>query len=199
MTILDHNRVSSTCVPLLGPSPQGDRYELISPTAMPKAGGFLWNQKTMIHFTCRGYATAQLMQPEPAKYSHAPNIEAKTFMQPEQSCYAHHPGRFVYVKDEETGGLFSAPHEPVRAKLERSVFSVGKSDASWTTEALDGIRVEMTLALPVHDAVELWTLKVTKRVPEEAAGAASISRPRIPVSTTSSTTGCPGRSSTTAT
>lgn len=158
--------MSTTSVPLLGPSPQGGRYELTSPTAMPKAGGFLWNQKMMIHFTCRGYTTAQFMQPEPAKYSHPPNIEAKTFMQPEQSYYAHHPGRFVYVKDEKTGELFSAPHEPVRAKPERFVFSVGKSDTSWTTEGLGGIRVEMTLALPVHDCVELWTIKVTNTSPK---------------------------------
>jgi hypothetical protein len=28
---------------------------------MPKAGGFLWNQRMMIQATCRGYATAQFM------------------------------------------------------------------------------------------------------------------------------------------
>lgn len=153
--------MSTTRNSLLGPSPEGDRYELTNPTALPKAGGFLWNQKMMIHFTCRGYTTAQFMQPEPAKYSHPPNIEARTFMQPEQSYYAHHPGRFVYVKDEETNQLFSAPHEPVRAEPESFRFSVGKSDVSWTTEGLGGIRVDMTLALPVHDVVELWTIKVT--------------------------------------
>ncbi|RYE67891.1 MAG: NdvB protein, partial [Oxalobacteraceae bacterium] len=92
--------------------PQDDRYVLTSPTAMPQAGGFLWNRRMMIQTTCRGYATAQFMQPEPGKYSHGPNMEAKSFMQPEQNYYAHHPGRFVYVKDEDTGELFSAPYEP---------------------------------------------------------------------------------------
>lgn len=145
---------------MLRSTPNGDRYELTSPTAMPKAGGFLWNQKMMIQITCRGYATAQFMQPEPAKYAHAPNLEAKTFMQPEQNYYAHHPGRFVYVKDEETGELFSAPYEPVRAKVDTFVFSVGKSDISWTVEHL-GIRVEMSFLLPTDDVAELWTVKVT--------------------------------------
>jgi len=145
---------------MLGPTHDGERYELTSPTAMPKANGFLWNQKMMVQATCRGYATAQFMQPEPAKYSHAPNIEAKTFMQPEQDYYTHHPGRFVYIKDEETGRFFSAPYEPVRAPVDRFVFSVGKSDIVWTVESL-GIRVEMTLGLPTHDVVELWTVKVT--------------------------------------
>jgi cellobionic acid phosphorylase len=145
---------------LLHPADDGARYVLTSPTAMPQAGGFLWNRRMMIQMTCRGYATAQFMQPEPAKYSHAPNLEAKTFMQAEQAYYAHHPGRFFYVKDEETGELFSAPHEPVRTQPDRFAFSVGTADLAWTVEKL-GIRVGLRLALPVDDAAELWTLEVT--------------------------------------
>ncbi|KAL2130381.1 hypothetical protein VTI74DRAFT_6543 [Chaetomium olivicolor] len=145
---------------ILRPTNDGARYELTSPMAMPKAGGFLWNQKMMIQITCRGYATAQFMQPEPAKYAHAPNIEAKTFMQPEQNYYAHHPGRFVYIKDLDSGELFSAPHEPVRAAPERFIFSVGKSDVLWLVER-GGIRVEMIMGLPTHDVAELWTIKLT--------------------------------------
>lgn len=138
----------------------GARCELTSPTAMPLAGGFLWNRRMMIQVTCRGYATAQFMQPEPAKYAHAPNLEAKTFMQPEQAYYAHHPGRFVYVKDEDTGALFSAPYEPVRAKLDRFSFTAGAHDLAWAVEHL-GLRVEMRLGLPADDVVELWELRVT--------------------------------------
>lgn len=138
----------------------GDRYELTSPTALPKAGAFLWNQRMMMQITCRGYATAQFMQPEPAKYANAPNLEAKTFMQPEQNYYSHHPGRFVYIKDEDSEELFSAPYEPVRAKPDKFVFSVGKSDISWTVENL-GIRVELNVLLPTHDVAELWSVKVT--------------------------------------
>jgi cellobionic acid phosphorylase len=138
----------------------GTRCELTSPTAMPQAGGFLWIRRMMIHATCRGYATAQFMQPEPAKYAHAPNLEAKTFMQPEQAYYAHHPGRFVYVKDADTGELFSAPYEPVRAPLDAFRFTVGRHELAWTVEHL-GLRVEMTLGLPTDDVVELWELRVT--------------------------------------
>jgi len=138
----------------------GERCELTSPTALPQAGGFLWNRRMMIQVTCRGYATAQFMQPEPAKYAHAPNLEAKTFMQPEQAYYAHHPGRFVYVKDEDSGELFSAPYEPVRARVDAFSFVVGPHDLRWTVEHL-GLRVEMTLGLPTDDVVELWELRVT--------------------------------------
>jgi cellobionic acid phosphorylase len=142
------------------PTENGERYELTDPTAMPKAGAFLWNTKMMIQVTCRGYATSSFMQPEPAKYAYAPTIEAKTFMQPEQNYYAHHPGRFVYVKDEETNEIFSAPYEPVRAKLDRFEFSAGKSDIKWTVEKL-GVRIEMSFSLPMHDVAELWSIKVT--------------------------------------
>ncbi|HEY8879165.1 MAG TPA: NdvB protein [Roseateles sp.] len=145
---------------MLGPIDEGERYELTSPTALPQAGGFLWNRRMMIQMTCRGYATAQFMQPEPAKYAHAPNLEAKTFMQPEQAYYAHHPGRFVYVKDEDTGELFSAPYEPVRAPIESFAFRAGRHDLGWTVEHL-GLRVEMGLSLPVDDVAELWELRVT--------------------------------------
>lgn len=155
----DRNEIA-TPTGFLRSTPNGDRYELTSPTAMPKAGGFLWNKKMMMQVTCRGYATAQFMQPEPAKYAHAPNLEAKTFMQPEQNYYAHHPGRFVYVKDEETGEIFSAPYEPVRAPVDTFVFSVGKSDIFWTVEYL-GIRIKMTYLLPTEDVAELWRINVT--------------------------------------
>ena len=65
-------------------------YELTDPICMPKASGFLWNDKMVILATCRGYATAQFMQPEPAKYSHAPNMEGKNFITPELPYYADH-------------------------------------------------------------------------------------------------------------
>jgi cellobionic acid phosphorylase len=134
-------------------------YELSSPTALPKASGFLWNERMMLHVNCRGYVVAQFMQPEPAKYSHAPNLEAKTFMQPEQPYYAHHPGRFVYVKDEEDGRLFSAPYEPVRQLPDQYTFAIGKHDLIWKVES-QGIYIEMTLSLPVEDTLELWRIKV---------------------------------------
>ncbi|MBN6149227.1 NdvB protein [Xanthomonas sp. AmX2] len=150
---------TSDTMDLLSPTDHGERYDLYSPTAMPSAGGFLWNRRMMIQVTCRGYATAQFMQPEPAKYAHAPNLEARTFMQPEQPYYAHHPGRFVYLKDEDSGALYSVPYEPVRATPQRFRFSVGKRDIAWCA-AYDGIEVELRLQLPVDDCVELWQCQV---------------------------------------
>ena len=145
---------------IMHPSDDGQYYELTDPIILPKASGFLWNETMLIQATCRGYATAYFMQPEPSEYSHAPNVEAKTFMLPEHSYYSHHPGRFVYVKDEENkASLFSAPYEPVRRKPERFAFQVWKHKLVWITECC-GISVTISLSLPRHDSLELWRVKV---------------------------------------
>lgn len=140
----------------------GRRFVLASPTAMPAASTFLWNRRMLLQLNCRGFATAQFMQPEPAKYAHAPTLEARSFMQPEQPYYAHHPGRFCYVKDEDDGGLFSVPHEPVRRVPDSFAFSVGLDDVAWRVQCA-GIDVEMCVVLPVDDVAELWTLRVRNR------------------------------------
>ncbi|SOO21543.1 NdvB protein [Xanthomonas citri pv. fuscans] len=144
---------------LMAPSADGARYALYSPTAMPNAGGFLWNRRMMVQLTCRGYATGQFMQPEPSKYAHAPMLEARNFMMPEQPYYAHHPGRFFYLKDEDTGALYSVPHEPVRAQPQAFEFSAGKHDVRWRVRH-DDIVVELCVSLPTDDAVELWECRV---------------------------------------
>ncbi|BFM21245.1 GH36-type glycosyl hydrolase domain-containing protein [Gilvimarinus japonicus] len=144
---------------MLFPATDGSSYHLTSPVLMPRAAGFLWNRQMMIQMNCRGFAVAQFMQPEPAKYAYAPNLEAKTFMQPEQPYYAHHPGRFFYVKDENTGEIFSAPYEPVRHRDSEFCFSPGKSDIRWTVKCSD-LEINLRLALPVDDVVELWEVSV---------------------------------------
>ncbi len=144
----------------------GNRIELSSPTALPNASAFLWNKRMMLHMNCRGYAISQFMQPEPAKYAHAPNLEAKTFMQPEQPFYAHHPGRFFYIKNEVTGNLFSTPHEPVRAKIDNYIFSVGKSDINWKLEN-EGLEIELRLSLTKNDVLEKWSFSIKNISSEE--------------------------------
>jgi len=138
------------------------RVNLNCPTSLPKAAGFLWNKKMMIQMNCQGYAVSQFLQPEPAKYSYAPCIEAKTFMQPEHHYYRDHPGRFFYVKDEDTGEIFSAPYEPVRTSLESFSFSVGNHDIKWKVEALS-LCIELTLSLGVKSPVELWSVVITNK------------------------------------
>ena len=138
---------------------QTGRCELNSPIAMPRASAFLWNPNLLLQVNCRGYVTAQHLQPEPARYAYAPNLEARTFMQPEQPYYTHHPGRFFYLKDEQTGQCVSFPHEPMRARSDSFKFSVGQSNICWEICTL-GLTAEMRLSIPADDAVELWTFNL---------------------------------------
>jgi cellobionic acid phosphorylase len=85
--------------------------------------------------------------------------EQQTFMLPEHRYYAHHPGRFVYVKDEVNGELFSVPYEPVRCTTDAFVFSVGQQDVEWRVEH-NGIALRWSVSTPVDEVVELWTLEV---------------------------------------
>jgi cellobionic acid phosphorylase len=149
---------------MIKPSANNEYIVLNNPVEMPKASSFLWNKKMMIHVNCRGYAVAQFMQPEPTKYSHAPNFEAKSDMFPEQPYYTHHAGRFVYIKDEDSGRIFSAPYEPVRAQPESFVFSAGKSDIRWKV-VFEGIVIEINLVLPVNEALELWEIIIQNNSP----------------------------------
>lgn len=135
------------------------RIQLDSPLIMPNATSFLWNSKMVAQINCRGYMTSQFMQPEPAKYSYAPNLEAKTFIQPEQPYYADHPGRFFYIKNEETGEMFSAPYEPMRVELDSFNFSAGTSDVKWIISKW-GIEFTITLTLTKDLVVELWSVEV---------------------------------------
>ncbi len=144
-------------MPLIRTTDAGERVELSSPTAMPRAGGFLWNRQMLLQVNCRGFVVAQHMQPDAARYSHGPVPEAQTFMQPEQPLYAHHPGRFVYLRDEDSGELQSLPYEPVRRMPDEFRFSVGRGDIRWHVGDA-GIAAILRVAVPVDDVVELWSL-----------------------------------------
>jgi cellobionic acid phosphorylase len=147
-------------MPLIRIIDAGKRVELSSPSAMPRAGGFLWNRRMLLQVNCRGFVAAQHLQPDASRYSHGPVPEAQTFMQPEQPLYAHHPGRFVYLRDDDTGTLHSLPYEPVRRMPDEFLFSVGRGDILWRIVTA-GIESVLRVAVPVDVVVELWSLAVT--------------------------------------
>ena len=136
---------------------KGAKTILNSPTSMPKASAFLWNPKMMIQMNCRGYATAQFMQPEPAKYARGPVMEVTSFMQPEQDYYAHHPGRFFYIKDLQSDELFSAPYEPVRSDFDKFEFIAAANEIHWRLKK-NGLEISINLSLSKNHTIELWQI-----------------------------------------
>ncbi|PKG85889.1 NdvB protein [Colwellia sp. 75C3] len=137
----------------------GSKIKLTSPTKLPNATGFLWNRFMIMQVNCRGYVNAQFMQPEPAKYSYAPNMEAKSFIQPEHSYFTHHPGRFFYLKDEDSGEIISLPYEPMRVELDKFSFELGNSDITWSIEHSD-LQITIKVNLTKDDLVECWFFSV---------------------------------------
>lgn len=138
----------------------GKQISLKSPVGKANASTFLWNKNMVTHVNCRGYVTSQFMQPEPSKFSHGPNLEAKTFIQPEQPYYTEHPGRFFYIKDEVSGEVFSIPYEPMRVELDRFDFNVGLADVVWEIEKA-ALKITLSLSLTVDLNVELWQIDVS--------------------------------------
>ncbi|MEW6993046.1 NdvB protein [Colwelliaceae bacterium MEBiC 14330] len=136
-----------------------NKVTLTSPTLLPNATGFLWNRDMVMQVNCRGYVNSQFMQPEPAKYSYAPNIEAKTFIQPEHSYFSHHPGRFFYLKDEDTGDIISLPYEPMRKELDSFSFELTDSDIGWLIEH-SGMKISIKVNLSKDDVIECWFISV---------------------------------------
>jgi len=133
--------------------------KLDSPTSLPQAASFLWNKHMMLYVNCRGYVSSQFMQPEPSKYSYAANIEAKTFIQPEQDYFTHSPGRFIYIKDEDTQQQFSLPFEPMRKKLDKFSFEVKGSEISWSIEHLN-LEISINVSLATEHVVERWRFSI---------------------------------------
>jgi cellobionic acid phosphorylase len=147
---------------MFGFSPDGGRFTLDDPLLAPFGGSFLWNRRMMIQVTNRGYAVAQFMQPEPAKYAHVPTLAGTSFMQPEQPYFAHHPGRFFYVRDEDKRTYFSAPYEPTRVALDEFEFCASTNDITWRC-VKDGLELTIKLGLGVDEVIEFWTVEVTNR------------------------------------
>ena len=121
-------------------SDYGARWNLCSPTQMPLACASLRNPQLSLSANCRGYLSERVT--------------------PQHS--AEGLGRFVYLKDEHSGELYSAPYEPVRKRPEQFNFCVGLHEVTWDT-LFDGLDVRLQLCLAEDDAVELWQVSVANR------------------------------------
>lgn len=132
---------------------------LYDPMALPNACGYLWNKHMVAQVNCRGYMVSQFMQPEPSKYSHGPALEAKTFVQPEHPYFSHHPGRFFYIKDNDSQAMFSAPYEPMRVVLDQFEFNVSNSEIRWQINHLD-LAVTIVMSLTLDGCIERWSIVI---------------------------------------
>ncbi|QOL24594.1 NdvB protein [Thalassotalea sp. LPB0316] len=143
-----------------------DSVSVNSPLLMPNANGYLYNPHMLLQVNCRGYAIGQFMQPEPSKYSFAPNLEATTFIQPEHHYYAHHPGRFFYLKDNDTGELISLPYEPCRKQVDKFIFQQQQDAIAWQFKH-NGLEIEIRVELSEQYIAERWQLSIINQSERE--------------------------------
>ncbi|KPK85650.1 MAG: hypothetical protein AMJ81_03200 [Phycisphaerae bacterium SM23_33] len=74
------------------------------------------------------------------------------------------PGRYVYIRDRQSGRYWSATWAPVQTPLHRTRFEcrVGLGYNRVTTR-YDGVEAEMLYFVPPDDALEIWHLTLTNR------------------------------------
>ena len=72
------------------------------------------------------------------------------------------PGRYLYARDKDTKKYWSASYQPMRIKPQfyRSCHGLGYTVTNTTYY---GVNIEITFFVPVHDACEVWMVKVTNK------------------------------------
>ncbi len=122
-------------------SADGTRYLVHDVDLIASADSDLWNDTMRVQIDHRG------------------RVSEAGFQQPNMTPYADNL-RCFFVRDDATGRYWSAPHDPVQAAPDAFTFSAGLCDIAWHVET-DGIAVDLRLAVPRADNVELWTATVT--------------------------------------
>ncbi|MBK9219437.1 MAG: hypothetical protein IPL70_14105 [Uliginosibacterium sp.] len=78
------------------------------------------------------------------------------------------PGRYIYLRDDESGDFWSTSWQPVGKPLDqyRAVVRHGLGYSVFEAE-YKGIRTELTIFIPDGQAFEYWALKVSNRSPKK--------------------------------
>ncbi len=118
----------------------GKRYVVRDVHLIESADADLWNDRMYVQVDHRG------------------QCRQAWFLQPNQTQYAQ-PLRCVYLRDDDTGQIWSAPFDPVQAEPDEFEFSAGLADLRWRV-VFDELEVTLQLALPRRDTVELWSASV---------------------------------------
>ncbi|MCD8483991.1 MAG: hypothetical protein LR015_15900 [Verrucomicrobia bacterium] len=118
----------------------GSRFVLRDPKLLERADYDLWNDQMFLHLDHRGRGRGAFMQPNPHAYAGE--------------------GRWFYIRDKQSGKLWSAPWGPVYADPDSFSFTVSLDSLEWRVRR-DGIEVRVQVVLPQDDAVECWSIKVS--------------------------------------
>ncbi len=121
-------------------SPEGNRFELHDPCLIRSADADLWNDRMYLQIDHRG------------------KVLGSGWLNPDFTPFSL-PLRTFYLRDNESGEIWTVPQGPVRCEPDGFLFSAGKTDISWKV-SLFGIHCTVRVVIPPDDPVELWTVEV---------------------------------------
>ena len=69
-------------------------------------------------------------------------------------------GKYIYIKDNDTGEIWSPTWQPVKVDLDKYECRYGTGYTKFHTE-FKGIKVELILFVPFNETLEIWDIKIT--------------------------------------
>ncbi|WFB34355.1 hypothetical protein P3T73_09295 [Kiritimatiellota bacterium B12222] len=123
-----------------GFSSDGRRFNLDDPTLLRSADADLWNDRMYLQIDHRG------------------KVIRNGYLMPDMKHYSQ-PLRCFYLRDVESGELWTVPQGPIRTKADTFLFSAGKSDLMWKLSLYD-IECTVRVTIPATDLVEVWSVEV---------------------------------------
>jgi len=125
--------------PEAGFSPDGSIYVIRDPRLIRDADSDLWNDEHLLRISHRGTVKASFLDPDSRSYS------GKL--------------RPVYIKDEDTGEVWSAPWEPMLLDPEAFCFEIHRTHHLWRV-IRNGIEVVWKVVVADKGVTEVWDLQV---------------------------------------
>jgi len=80
----------------------------------------------------------------------------------EQDLVKDNWGRYLYIRDNETGGFWSPTIRPAMIEPDSYSCRHGVGYTRFNSEK-DGIACDLRLFVPVEDDLEIWTIKITNK------------------------------------
>jgi len=71
-------------------------------------------------------------------------------------------GKYFYIKDDETGEVWSPTWMPAKTKLDLYQISYGFGYALFESE-FKGIRILLTVFVPMNEQIEIWNFKIQNK------------------------------------
>lgn len=134
-------------------SPDGLEYVITEPRTPRPWANYLTNGRycALVSQTGGGYSFAQ-----------SSGYHRLTRAHPANMVFEDRPGRYIYVRDEESGRYWSVTWQPVQAPYQywEARHGLGYTNVRSLTEGIEG---EVQFFVPLEEPLEVWRVRLTNR------------------------------------